>query len=69
MDMAHFVFDTNALIKRVHVDDMRVKVRVAKLPTQYAYHFGDKTKWGAGNIITQDEIHSFATLGSIKSSS
>ncbi|KAA0063417.1 hypothetical protein E5676_scaffold828G00560 [Cucumis melo var. makuwa] len=38
---------------------------VAKLPTQYAYHFGDKTKWGAGNIITQDEIHSFSPLENI----
>ncbi|KAA0065950.1 ty1-copia retrotransposon protein [Cucumis melo var. makuwa] len=39
------------------------KVRVARLPTQYAYHFGDKTEWGAGNIITQDGIHSFPLLG------
>ncbi|TYK26930.1 uncharacterized protein E5676_scaffold876G00120 [Cucumis melo var. makuwa] len=32
-------------------------------------HFGDKTEWGAGNIITQHEIHSFLTLGSITSPS
>uniref|UniRef100_A0A9I9E8E8 Uncharacterized protein n=1 Tax=Cucumis melo TaxID=3656 RepID=A0A9I9E8E8_CUCME len=38
-------------------------VIVAKLPTQYAYHFEDKNEWGAGNIITQDGIHSFLTLG------
>ncbi|KAA0025994.1 retrotransposon protein putative ty3-gypsy sub-class [Cucumis melo var. makuwa] len=38
-------------------------VRVARLPTQYAYHFGDKTEWGAGNTITQDGIHSFPPLG------
>ncbi|KAA0067030.1 Cysteine-rich RLK (receptor-like protein kinase) 8 [Cucumis melo var. makuwa] len=52
MDTAHFVFDTNTLIKCVH--------------TQYAYHFGDKTEWGAGNIITQDGIHSFPPLKNLK---
>ncbi|KAA0052795.1 gag/pol protein [Cucumis melo var. makuwa] len=29
----------------------------------------DETEWGAGNIITQDGIHSFPPLGSIRSSS
>ena len=29
MDMAHFVFDTNAIIQRVHVGDMRVRVSYA----------------------------------------
>uniref|UniRef100_A0A9I9EJ43 Uncharacterized protein n=1 Tax=Cucumis melo TaxID=3656 RepID=A0A9I9EJ43_CUCME len=28
---------------------------------------GDKTEWGARNIITQDGIHSFPPLGSIRS--
>ena len=27
-----------------------------------AYHFGDKTKWKAEKIITQDEIRFFSTL-------
>ncbi|KAA0034955.1 gag/pol protein [Cucumis melo var. makuwa] len=31
--------------------------------------FWDKTEWGAGNIITQDGIHSFPPLGSIRSPS
>ena len=40
-----------------------VWVRVVRLSTQYAYHFGDETEWRVGNIITQDGIHSFQTLG------
>uniref|UniRef100_A0A9I9EH79 Uncharacterized protein n=1 Tax=Cucumis melo TaxID=3656 RepID=A0A9I9EH79_CUCME len=28
--------------------------------------FRNKTEWKTGNIITQDEIHSFLTLGSIR---
>ena len=38
-------------------------MRVVRSPIQYAYHFGDKTKWGAKNIITQDGIHYLLTLG------
>ncbi|KAA0051499.1 gag/pol protein [Cucumis melo var. makuwa] len=30
------------------------------LPTQYAYHFGDSSDWGAGNTATQEGIHSFS---------
>ncbi|TYJ96910.1 gag/pol protein [Cucumis melo var. makuwa] len=29
-------------------------------PTQYAYHFGDSSDWGAGNTATQEGIHSFS---------
>ncbi|TYK19092.1 retrotransposon protein [Cucumis melo var. makuwa] len=29
-------------------------------PTQYAYHFGDSSDWGAGNAATQEGIHSFS---------
>uniref|UniRef100_A0A9I9ELX0 Uncharacterized protein n=1 Tax=Cucumis melo TaxID=3656 RepID=A0A9I9ELX0_CUCME len=47
-----------------HICDMlHIHVRVARLPSQYAYHFGNKTEWGARNIITQDGIHSFPPLG------
>ena len=33
------------------------------LSTQYAYHFRDKIEWKAENIITQNEINSFSTIG------
>ena len=36
---------------------------MTKLSAQYVYQFGDKTEWGADNIITQDGIHSFSSLG------
>ncbi|KAA0043586.1 gag/pol protein [Cucumis melo var. makuwa] len=34
-----------------------------QIADSYAYHFGNKIEWGAGNIITQDGIHSFPPLG------
>ncbi|KAA0054558.1 hypothetical protein E6C27_scaffold24G003480 [Cucumis melo var. makuwa] len=46
-----------------HMDASGFLIAFAILLTQYAYHFGDKTEWGAGNIITQDGIHSFPPLG------
>ncbi|KAA0067076.1 gag/pol protein [Cucumis melo var. makuwa] len=50
------------LYKKLVPSSSLKKVRVARLPTRYAYHFGDKTEWGVGNIITQDGIHSFPPL-------
>ncbi|KAA0047793.1 uncharacterized protein E6C27_scaffold133G00320 [Cucumis melo var. makuwa] len=35
-------------------------IELKKKPTQYAYHFGDSSDWGAGNAATQEEIHSFS---------
>ena len=42
MDTTHFVFDTNVMIQRVHVVDMRVRVSCAmsfhKIGTQNSNH-------------------------------
>ncbi|KAA0035451.1 uncharacterized protein E5676_scaffold455G003460 [Cucumis melo var. makuwa] len=35
-------------------------IELKKKPTQYAYHFGDSSDWGAGNAATQEGIHSFS---------
>ncbi|TYK19425.1 gag/pol protein [Cucumis melo var. makuwa] len=52
-----------------HLESLGLRDMYIRLPTQYAYHFGDKTEWGAGNITTQDGIHFFPPLGSISSPS